>query len=373
MDKIDKFASQNNLTKKEIELLKKFDGFEDGLLQGKKNIAFIHEETNHLSGGRYYSWFIISALVAMGHDVTVYTNRRPTFMMDLSLYPRPKLKIFSIAASRLSGLNIQADLYMGSPIHGAVCATRLAKKYNKKAICLVFDPFPMMKKYLGNRVYSGWDELIRNLKEDNVYIFALCKETKKYIIKWLNKKEHKIYVVYPCINSKILYSKKRKYPREDYVIFISRIVANKRFEDVLNAVAKTDLRLKVVSSITGLNIENMLNNTGMKDRTDFYWKASDTEKFDMIAKSRGVINGAIFEGFGMYLAEAIATGTPAILYDYPTFREIEKYSGVDNIYFARPKDVRDLSSKLKKCIKEEKFRNPSNKFDFERMIESLNI
>lgn len=371
MNKLDNFIDLNSgLRESEKELLNKFYKHITSVdyFKTPKEIAFIHEENNHLAGGRYYSWFIISALLELGHKVTVYTNRKAIFMSDFKNYKRPRLVIASMSAYRLSSINIKADLYIGSPVQGALAATRLGRKYNKPSFALVFDPFPMMEKYLGKKMFSGWDELIKELKNNDTKIIALCEETKKYIINWLGKKE--VFVVYPCINSREIEIVENP-NREDYVVFISRLVKNKRFEDVLNAVSKTNLKLKVISSVSGINHMEMVKNTGMKDRVTFYWKISDREKFEIISKSRAVINGAIFEGFGMYLAEAIATGTPAVLYDYPTFREIRDYAGVDNVYLAKMKDVRDLTRKLKQAIKEEKYREPSNKFNFDVMVESL--
>jgi glycosyltransferase involved in cell wall biosynthesis len=91
----------------------------------------------------------------------------------------------------------------------------------------------------------------------------------------------------------------------------------------------------------------------------------------MIFNAKAVINGSIFEGFGMYVAEAIACGVPYVGYDYPTFREIRDFSGAENIYLAKHRNVRDLRVKLKQALDEGKYANPSNAFDFERMVERL--
>lgn len=342
-----------------------------GYFKTPKKIAFIHEENNHLTGGRYYSWFIIAALCEMGHDVTVYTNRRNTFMNEMAYYKRPRIVISTLSAVRLAAINVLADIYIGSPIQGATAAARLGKKYNKPAFALVFDPFPAMQKYLGKSMYSGWDNLIPLLKETDIEIFSLCKAMSEYIYKWLNKKKDKVHEVYPCINSRALDKKERNYEREDYVVFVSRLVRSKRFEDVLTAVKRTDMRLKVISSISGIPYKQIVHAQGMTDRVDFHWKIPDNEKFDIIAKSKAIINGSIFEGWGIYVTEAIATGTPFVGYDYPTFREIRDFSKADNIYLAQPKNVNDLTRKLRRALKEKKYREFNKAFHFESMVKTI--
>jgi glycosyltransferase involved in cell wall biosynthesis len=340
------------------------------ILSEPKDIAFIHEENNHLTGGRYYSWLLIHALVEMGHTVTVYTNRRSVFLKDLELYKQPKVIISASSPRYLTKLNVKADIYFGSPIHGAVAALKLGEKHNKPAFALVFDPFPAMKKYLGQRAYTGWDELLELLRRTG-YVISLCDSMTDFMPEWLQRNRNTIFNIYPCINSKVLHKRERNFERDTYVVFISRLVRNKRFEDVLTACSRAGVKLKVISSVAAVPVQNLVNHANMRGQVEFRLRATDDEKFNIISRSSAVISASIFEGFGMFLAEAISTGTPAVLYDYPTFREQVALSGVDNVYLARYKNVADLSRKLKLCLEEKKFREPNDTFSFENMKQRL--
>ena len=376
MNKLEEFELQlkKPLSSANKKLLEEYTNFMQPELQifkTPKKIAFIHEDVGHLTGGRYYAWFLASALAEIGHDVTIYTNRQPVFLSEFRGYKRPRVIIAAMNARRLSRVDIQADVYIGSPIQGALAATILGKKYHKPSFALIFDPFPAMEKYLNKKVYVGWDELILNLKNSETNIISLCKSMSNFIYPWLNKTKSQVFDVFPCINSKIFDIKPREYPKQDYVVFVSRMVRHKRFEDVVSAVAKTNLRLKVISSISGMNYQLPIQQYNMKNRVDFYWKCSDDQKFDLIAKSRGVIVASVFEGWGIYATEAIACGVPFIGYDYPTFREIERFAGADNFYLAQYKNSFDLSRKLKQAIRERKYNKPSKAFHFEKMMERL--
>jgi len=144
---------------------------EKAIFQKPKKIAFIHEDVGHITGGRYYAYFIISALLELGHDVTIYSNRKAVFSHEFDEYKKPNFKIVSQNASQLATAKIpEADVYIGSPIHGAMAAITHAQKHDKPCFALIFDPFPMMDKYIGKRRYVGWEKLVKDLRESDCEI-----------------------------------------------------------------------------------------------------------------------------------------------------------------------------------------------------------
>ncbi|OQB05604.1 MAG: UDP-D-galactose:(glucosyl)lipopolysaccharide-1,6-D-galactosyltransferase [bacterium ADurb.Bin212] len=336
-----------------------------------KDIAFIHEDVGHITGGRYYAYFIISALLELGHKVTIYSNRKAVFTHEFDEYKKPQFKIVSKTASQLATAKIpKADVYIGSPIHGGVCAIKHAKKYNKPVYVLVFDPFPMMDKFIGKREYVGWTYLIKGLKEKNTNVISLCNETSKYVFDWLGKGKEQVYPLYPCINSIVL-DQVGNFKRQKYALFISRLVKHKKFQDCVKACKENNIKLKVIASVNGIGAQKIVKELEAESIVEFHLRVDDKTKFEMIKKASVVINGSIFEGFGMFVAEAIACGTPFVGYDYPTFREIRDYSKADNIYLAKFGDSNDLSNKLKQAIEEKKFLEPSKEFHFEKMVDRL--
>lgn len=279
--------------------------------------------------------------------------------------------IASKNAIGLQNLDIRADVYIGSPISGAVCASNLGKKYGKPSYALIFDPFPMMERYLGKRQYIGWRRLIPTLKMNKTKIIALCETTKSYIMPWLNKTDDEVIVVRPCINSRHFESIKPSFNKNNYIVFISRLVKHKRFEDVLWAIKKNNIKLKVISSVNSIKAQQMAQAFGVNHLVDFHVNCSDEEKWQLIAGSKAVINGSIFEGFGMFVAEAITCGVPFVGYQYPTFQEIQRVAQVNNIYLARFKSRIDLNNKLRIALQENK-QLPINKaFYFEQTIRDM--
>src|SRR3972149_2643741 len=292
-------------------------------------VALITEDVGHLTGGRYYCWFIASALVELGYEVTVYTNQKPVFHGEFDKYNQPKIEVIAKRAKDLEIIDIKADIYIGSPISGDIAAARLGKRYNKPSFALIFDPFPMMAKYLGQHSYVGWAPLIANLRATDINIIALCDTTAEFIYDWLNKRKGQVFPIYPCINSREL-DLSTEVEKENYVVFTSRLVRHKNFEHVLRACKHLGVRLKVIASVDGINANQTVKSLGMSKQVDFHFKVSDKEKFDIIRGAQVMINGSKFEGFGMWFIEALACGVPTVCYDYPTIHEIKKFDEADN-------------------------------------------
>lgn len=333
-----------------------------------RRVALITEEIGSMTGGRYYAWFIALSLVQLGYDVTVYTTQEPSYLPFFKQYNMPKCVIHSKAT--LDSLDVEADIYISSPLKGNVAVTKLSAKYKKPCFVMVFDPLPMMKDYM--TPYSGWEESVRRIKQADVNIITLCESTTPFVFEWLNKTKEQVYILPPCINSKDLDTAKQSTgPRQDYVVFVSRLVKHKKFEDVLAVVKRADVKLKVISSVSSRQYEHMVKIMGLSDKVEFLIAISDQEKFRIIGQSQALISASNFEGFGMWAAEAVACGTPVVCYDLPTVREIQKMSSAENFYFAKLKNVQDLGDKLIQALAEKKHSTPSHAFDFETMGERL--
>ena len=343
-----------------------------GVISGKIKVALITEDCNHMTGGRYYALFIANALMEIGYEVTVYTNKLPVFGKLFSNYNQPEFKVVGNSPKDLEVADILADIYIGSPISGNIASSRLGKKYSKPSYALIFDPFPMMAKYLGEKKYVGWTPLINELSASDTKIISLCDTTTPYIYDWLNKRQDQVMPIYPCINSRDIPKGLEEVKREDYVVFVSRLVAHKNFDHVLRACRNLGIKLKVISSVDGINAHEMVRALKMTKQVEFCMNCTDAEKFEIIAKSSGLINASKFEGFGMWAIEAIAMGTPLVCYKYPTLEEIRDYAKADNFYMAEWNNERGLEEQLDKCIKEKKFREHSKLFDFESMVKRCN-
>lgn len=336
----------------------------------QKSFALITENNSHLTGGRYYSWMLAVAMKEAGFNITVHTNAKPTFLNFFSEYKHPKVVVHDCDAKSLADVDIKADVYLGSPVNGNLCAIKNALKYQKQAFPIIFDPLPMIKKYLGKSSFPDWAQLFPLLKNNDLSIITLCRATHPFIYSWLNKTDDKLIPIYPSINS-LAKNKTKSSDRENYAVFVSRLVPNKKFDHVVWACRQNNLKLKVITSVSGINHRHISRAYRMNNLIEFIFNASEEEKFEVIRKASVMINGAIFEGFGMWAAEAIDCGTPVVCYDYPTLKEIADFSKAQNMYFARLGSHVDLSRKLGVCLAQRKFEPEKNIFGFDQMVKRV--
>jgi glycosyltransferase involved in cell wall biosynthesis len=326
-------------------------------------IVFLTEDTQHITGGRYYSWWLATALKSAGYNVLVFTNRMPVFISNFARYPQPEI----VLVRDIDKVDIKASAYFGSPIIGNLQAIKLGERYNRPVFAEIFDPFPMMEIYRGKHGWPGWKPLLEELKKPQVNIISLCKYANEYIYDWLNKTEDQVFEVYPCINDKARDVTPKKLKKENWVTFVSRLDYHKKLDHVLDAVKSTDCELHVITSIDGIGFDQLVKMRDMQDRVVVHLSSTDEEKFEIIKKSRATINGAIFEGFGMWLAESIACGVPCVCYDFPTFEEISNNANKKLVYFADWNDKESLGRKLREALEDNKSSNQSNAFNFEVM------
>ena len=309
-------------------------------------MVFLSEDTQHITGGRYYAYFLACALISAGYDVLFYTNRKPIFKSDFKLYKQPEIRI----VNNLRQVDVPASLYFGSPVIGNQKAIELGEKYHRPSYCLIFDPFPMMAKYKGQHNYPEWDGLLYQIRNSSTNIISLTQYCNRFIYDWLNKKRYQVNEVYPCINSKEK-DAALTLPKKNWITFISRLDHHKNLDHVLEAVKETDCELHVITSIDGINFEKMVKAYRMEDQVKIHWFISDLEKFEIIKQSKLVINAATFEGFGMWMIEALSCGVPIVCYDYPTFREIADKTGNDKmVFFADWNNKKDFINKTKEAL-----------------------
>ena len=164
----------NNINKSPVVI-------DEKLPDQKIRVAFISEEIGHLTGGRYYAWFIACALVELGFDVTFYTNQEPIYAEAFSHYTRPRIQL--VDKRDLETLDVPADIYISSPLYGNFAVVNLREKYKKPSYVMIFDPSPTMKKYLGTG-YVGWERLAPRIRKSDVNIISLCHAMSKDIPEW---------------------------------------------------------------------------------------------------------------------------------------------------------------------------------------------
>jgi hypothetical protein len=275
---------------------------------------------------------VACALKELGHDVRVYTDRRPPFLGDFVYYQNPPINLVRLVNS----VDVKADLYFGMPVGGTVAAAACARKYKKRAFCFVFDPLPVMQRF-GRSARSAdmqpqyWRRMLSAMKWEGAIPISLAECWVEDINEWVEKDN--TTWLYPAVNSRVL-DRVAKRPRRNALVWTSRIVPR-----------------------------------GCEGYVNFQPACSDNKKFQLLRSSRGGILPSQFEGFGISVIEALESGVPFVCYEFPTYREIADKVGY-GVYLATFKNRNSLRQKLVWALENGPIK-PPRMFRFENMCERL--
>jgi len=332
----------------------------------KPTIALITDEYGIYSGGRYYIHQVIKAINQLDYNLIVIINKDQPSKEDFKDYGSHQQIIFK----DISKVDIEADLYIGTPQAGASMAMKLGKKYVKPSMVMVFDSLPLLKKYYPKDVETEItvkESFFEQIEESDTNLLVLAEANRTSILEdgWLNKREDQIFSLSPCVNEKVM-KQVPEQEKEDIIIMTSRMVPRKNFPQAITVLKGLDKKYKlyIISNNLSPEVENTIRSFNLQDRIKLFSHITDLEKFELLKKSKAAINTSFFEGFGMFITEARACGVPIVVNDFPVFREIKKKSKDDGIYLAKRNDDFDFTKILRKALNKE--HKPVNYYNFNR-------
>lgn len=333
-------------------------------------ISIISEQTRHYTGGRYVCFMLATALSEMGHDVRIHVNTRNfPFVEDFADYAIPQVH------TNLGSVSEDADLFIGLPVKGVIQACQLGRRWNRPVVAFILDVLPIMQRYHDQRTVNIHDHVWRGMVgmiqgTNNLHALVLAHHNVDDCGRWLGLDvRHNVHVCYPAVNHRAL-NKVSNGPRHHSLVWLSRLVPHKKFPHILDCAKMLGMSIDVITAKPDVR---MVRHRGMEHLVRWHIQISDMEKFEILRRSAAMVNSSVFEGFGMFLIEALAAGTPAVVYDLPTYREVVGPFS-DYVYFAKRDDREDLQKQLMRCLRDGKAGFEGDKrFTMNRMIRDLAI
>lgn len=209
-----------------------------------------------------------------------------------------------------------------------------------------------------------------------INIVAISESTKNDLVNKLGINERQIVIVNPGIKSEdYKKSKKTKYPSFSYV---GRLQHYKNIDVLINAFAMVKAKYSNAKlSIAGHGesrdlLEKHVNQLGLNDSVKFLGKVSEEKKIKLLGQSWAAVQPSSYEGWGITVIEANATGTPVIASNISGLKD----SVVDEItgYLVETKNIKSFAHAMEKIIKHQKTRqklsanalNWASRFSWER-------
>lgn len=228
---------------------------------------------------------------------------------------------------------------------------------------------------IGSRFYRAWMKLFmpyirywdQQASARADFFIASSQEVQQRIEKYYKRESQ---VIYPSVDVE-QYHPKPDVKKEDYFLTVSRLVAHKRIDLIIEAFKKMpDKKLIIVGS--GPEEKKLKSLAQGKGNIEFKGEVNQSEKIKMLQKAKAFIFAA-YEDFGLVTVEAQAAGTPVIAYGLGGSLETVK-EGKTGIFFKK-QGVESLMESIKKfekiSFKKRDLLENSKKFSKERFVEEF--
>jgi len=194
-------------------------------------------------------------------------------------------------------------------------------------------------------------------------IITISQSSKNDIIKAYGVKPEKIAVVYPGI--KALDEQKENGIADmeklgitkNYILFVGTLQPRKNIERLIEAFSRLerqDLDLIIIGK-KGWMFESILNapkKFEVSDRVKFLHDVTDDDLPSYYKNAEMFVLPSLYEGFGLPVLEAMSYGCPVITSNTSSLPE----AGGDAALYIDPKNVSDITEKMKKLLDDENLR-----------------
>ena len=221
---------------------------------------------------------------------------------------------------------------------------------------LIFLRFPEYYKKIDRKMYHS---LYLSSCKNATKIIAISNQTKKDLIKYFGIESGKIEVIYQSCDNRF-YEKvneeqkssirlKFKLP-EKFILSVGTIEKRKNQLAILKAVVKEKLDIPVVilgkptAYINELN--QFINESGIQKQVMFLQNTSTDELQAIYQMAEVMVYPSFFEGFGLPVLEAQASGCPVITSNVSSLPE----AGGDGAIYVNPKDFSAIGLAINRIL-----------------------
>lgn len=180
-------------------------------------------------------------------------------------------------------------------------------------------------------------------------IITISKSTMNDLINIQNIPKDKIRVIYPPVNleSEGLYSTEKKIPDipSEYIFYAGGFDGNKNIKTLtraLNIFQKPLVLTGLINNEQKMKLNENLTNKS-RDMIFYTGYVSDRKLTSLYNKARLFVFPSLYEGFGYPPLEALKNGTPSIVSDSGSLKEVLKDAAV---YLDDPLDEKELAEKI---------------------------
>lgn len=213
--------------------------------------------------------------------------------------------------------------------------------------------------------------------ENADHIITISNFSKQDIISQYKIDKNKITVAYPGYDEDKFKIQKSKV-KNSYVIYVGTIQPRKNLIRLMEAVARIEgLKLMIIGK-TGWEYEEILaapKRLGIEDRVEFKGYLPTEKIVRLLNGALAFVLPSLYEGFGITVAEAMATGVPVIVSNVSSLPEVVGNAGL----LVDPYSVDQIEQAIRTLVSDKKLREKyvklgltqSQKFSWDKMAKQI--
>ncbi|RYY37997.1 MAG: glycosyltransferase family 1 protein [Sphingobacteriaceae bacterium] len=202
-----------------------------------------------------------------------------------------------------------------------------------QVVCLHDVAFMKNPQWYSKSFYLYYRFLIPKIVKNSRHVITVSEFSKKEINNLFALPDEKISVVYNAPAQKFICPSvdALEFEKEDFYLFVGSFDPRKNLGTLLKAFASPQLQnvklIVVGKKWDTFNYNDMVITPNVTMLND----CNDELLSYLYKRAKALINCSLYEGFGLPLIEAMASGCPLLLSDIPVFREI---AGEHAVYFS---------------------------------------
>lgn len=280
--------------------------------------------TQRLTGVQRYAYEITKSLIGSGADITVLTPKT----VEPSNTGLPENYLTKVGKFKNTILWEQISLpsfLKGKSNYILLCLCNVGPILNSNQILCIHDMiYKVNPKWFTKSFGQYYNFMIPALATAAKKIITVSEFSKTEINQKLGVALSKIAVIYNAPAEKFICPSKDAiiWEKDDFFLFVGSLDPRKNQKLLIDLFSMDEFaneRLVMVGSRSHSFSKVELK---LPPNVQLLERCNDEELALLYKKSKGLINSSLYEGFGIPVVEAMASGCPLILSDIEVFKEI---------------------------------------------------
>jgi len=288
--------------------------------------------TQRLTGVQRYAFEITKALLLLDANVKVII---PSFL-DIKKIDLPSHIILPLNGFKNTTLWEQVSLALflrdkNDYILLNLC--NMGSPFNKNQIVCIHDVLYKVNPKWFSRAFSAYYQfMIPKLARVAKKIVTVSEFSKKEIAEKLHVKKDRITVVYNAPSTQFVYNcfEDIEQRKENFFLFVGSMHPRKNIHLIVEMFSLPAFKQEKLIVVGGKTKEFADVHFDVPANVQILDTCDDDQLADLYFKAKALLNPSIYEGFGLPIVEAMASGCPLIVSDIEVFREI---AGNGAVYF----------------------------------------